>query len=79
MGLKNKFINEQNEKRRACFKALCFFYCFKRELSERRDIMKQLIIDLIMDIYSYFRAVYSAIFDIGMCFGMVLSPFGDNV
>ena len=41
--------------------------------------MKQLTIDLIMDIYSYFRAVYSAIFDIGMCFGMVLSPFGDNV
>lgn len=40
--------------------------------------MKQLSGDLIMDIYVYFRMVYSAIFSKRMCFWMVLSPLGDN-
>lgn len=41
--------------------------------------MRHLLFDLSMDIYSYFRAVYSAIFDMRMCFKMVLSPLGDKV
>ncbi len=41
--------------------------------------MKQLLEDLIMIIYSCFRMVYSAYYGAGMCFEMVLSPFGDNV
>lgn len=41
--------------------------------------MRHLLMDLIMDIYSYFRMVFSAFYDARMCFGMVLSPLGDKV
>lgn len=41
--------------------------------------MRHLLTDLIMGIYSYSRAVYSVVFDIGMCFEIVLSPLGDKV
>ena len=40
--------------------------------------MRQLLVDLIMDIYAYFRMVVSMAVNVRMCFGIVLSPLGDN-
>ena len=41
--------------------------------------MRHLLMDLVMDIYSYFRMVFSAGYGARMCFGIVLSPLGDKV